>query len=74
MCFRIANADIQGRRIANPPELEPKQKPILNLGCKDNEIIQLTLLIILLTKKLRINLVGKTKMIYLCTTRFFGGD
>ena len=54
MCvfFRIANADIQGRRIANPPELEPKQKPILNLGCKDNEITQLALLIILLRKKM----------------------
>lgn len=49
--FRIANADIQGRRIANPPKLKPKQKPILNFGCKDNEITQLTLLIILLRKK-----------------------
>ena len=47
---------------------------ILNFSCKDNEIIRLTLLIILLTKKMRINLVGKTKMIYLCKTRFFGGD
>ena len=28
------------------------------------------MLIILLTKKLRINLVGETKMIYLCKTRF----
>ena len=52
--FRIANADIQGRRIANPPKLKPKQKPILNFGCKDNEITQLALLIILLTKKLKI--------------------
>ena len=74
VCFRIANADIQGRRIANPPKLEPKQKPILNFGCKDNEITQLALLIILLTKKMRIYLFERAKMIYLCKTRFFGED
>ena len=39
--------------------------------CKQNN---LTLLIILLTKFSRINLVSDTKMLYLCTTRFLGGD
>ena len=32
------------------------------------------MLIILLTKFSRINLVGETKMLYLCKTRFLGED
>ena len=47
---------------------------VISFFPKCNQITKLTLLIILLTKNSRINLVGETKILYLCTTRFLGDN